>query len=245
MTALAGTQPIATGINSASNADSARTAGGGVAVLGQSSIIVIDLPNPAAPADPVGTYAASFATDETLTVVSSTADGVVALNVGTTVSRAYVLADNAVAGDTAAYVTETFTLGYTAPIAGSIEVMNANLNTPGLTIAANVNFVSVGGGGAAAVTFNGASSGSGTITHGLETITYSASISLAGVFVSAKETMPVGALPGAGSNSDGTATGVPWNVQYGEGMGIFAMQSDSSDMKASYNLTVSPTPPPP
>ncbi len=211
--------------------------------VAKADIGVLDLQEPTPPASPVGQYGISFASSVVETI-AGTGNGMVGLGAGTTLSRSYVLADSNGTGDTAAYVTEKFTLQYTNPTS-SIGLLQASLTTPGLSVTATVGNVTIGVGNT--ILFQTAEvptgKGSDTITFGLETIKFSASATNAGDSVNVTETQPVGALPGAGWNSNGTAVGVPWGVNYSGGIGIYGTMNDGNTLKSTYSLSISSTPP--
>ncbi len=242
VTAAASGQPTQGGIQSASNSGSATN--GSTTGVAKSDIGVVDLPNPAPPAAPVGTNSVSFAVGDQLYLTGS-GNGMVFISAGTSFYRSYVLADSNGTGDNGAYVTENFSVNYASPINGSIGTLDVQLNTPGLNVHADEGDITIGVGNTTLVSYTGVSNSGGThtITYGTETIKYSASISDTGVAINVTETKPVGPLPGAGTNSNGTAKGIPWVVSYEDGISIGGELTDQSKLTNSYSLSISSTPP--
>lgn len=239
--AVATNQPINTGVNTAGNATTVTN--GSTSAVGASNIVVVDLINPNPPAAPIGSGEINFSTNESITSSGSFAD-LVNLSVGTSINRSYVLADTIPPGTPTppAFLDERFTLNYQVSSNG-ITVMDSILATPGLSIRTRVGMVEIGAGGDPLLQFTNGTDTSGTLTQGSSTITYTVSISRESIYVNVREVRPLGSLPGAGTNPDGTATGIPWNVNYTEGI-TFGGSSATQTLTSNYKLDVSYTTPP-
>ncbi|APW58697.1 hypothetical protein [Paludisphaera borealis] len=226
-------QPVDNGVNAAVVAGTIFNAAGTMSVLQMASIGVIDSVNPNAPAAPVGTYEVSFASDVTL-IHSGGAGAAPNALAATTLVRNYVLADTNPGGSVnPAVVTESFTMGYTFQVGGMFAV---GLATPGMTVVANGAGTTVTIPGFASL--NLTTSSSGTIGGGQTYYSYSfiASPGLRSLTLTA--TRPVGILPGAGTNPNGTATGIPWNVASNTLINTVSTIGGTNDLKTTYKLDI-------
>jgi len=245
LTADASGQATDDGLNTASN--HGQVTNGTTTGSATSAINAIDLVNPSPPADPIGTAQVSFGASDQNMITGTGSGGGVSLTSGTRFLRHYVLADTDLAGDSGASVTERFTVDYLAP-AISGNTLGVGIATPGLTIGVafgtgwTVNIGGANGAGNVGI-FNTVTNGrSGTITLGSEVINYSVTANFSGVSLTVTETSPVGALPGAGTNPDGTGKGLAWTVDYDDTMILTGNMSDSDTLTTSYQLDISANP---
>ncbi|WP_145952019.1 hypothetical protein [Paludisphaera borealis] len=212
---------------------------GTTTALESASINVIDTGNSNPPALPTGTGAVTAGSDLNIKIFG-TGNGFVAAGTASNFIRNYVLADTVAAGGPAAFVEETFSYDLTAT--GGNIIYLSNLTTPALTVRGAMNQVTVGSAANPDLVTFPAALNSGIITTGQEKIKYNFTTGTGTVHLDLTATLPVGALPGAGSNPNGTAIGVPWGVQFNNNLGQFSSTNATADLRMSYSLQISNNP---